>query len=989
MAAFTAEQASINNGSKVVQINSGESIANIRSGDFLVLAGFIVEINRAFVGAANEQLIELVKAWSHSTQSNQPCIVIPTTAEFKTVIAALNEANALVNNNYKAMQDWQTKMGNVTFTNKDGTTTTVKTLKQIEADNAAQLDAYHPYPWAMRKVEFEARRAANTEKFAASGFVHFGKHNSDTESVNQGLSPRPLSKSENRLYLGRESILNVGGDSKSKTPVINISGVITKLRQDNSDGFSGAYSCPVKFPPEEDGTRTYDSATGTSVNHATAAIAFASETETNKVVTDRVDMWGFEAFLREINDPDPFVYEYGLIQSQATNINGVTTVSDNVRPVTYFAWYIGDTTSRGKGVNWQTATEAQRIAIAIDPKNNIYFDDATGKFYQWCVRGRSFAGAGNGDWNAIDTSTGSSANYLFFDAKYRPEVQGLADSASTLGEVGPLTYGTGNATGISLNAKSDIAIYTGRTVGNRAVNDECYFLVCGTASRLNKGAYHPFNPLGSSRLNSTVSSSAGRYWHQSEAIIPTNKADLFNPVDGGADNTSAGYTIGSGNINSGFSGREDGKLCDAIYSSGQGGVCRDMRYKASGLNDVDFAEADLSIKDGTYRGREFLNITQFLTETVTVSAPATYSLANNNTTSFSTSASDNPRNTTTFVFENKGATHWILVGDNNQAMVIKRVNFLSNYAAWPFSNNGAYLYGSGDITSEFNSKFPIDTKLWIGAYYPKDVEISHKYTQLDVIGAPLDILLCDDLKGGWSGGWISVIPDGTSKKFPLTRPLVEQLPLQSTTDAGVTWTNYNAWTSLAYFDSIKDEWSHSFPSNAVYLINYTTNALSCKPSSNYKPLGGLKGLGGVYVTAFADGDGGHANSGFFCQGLIGKRTTTKTTAAYPSTSMLTSVSIGSGGSLKLPLPIHTSISLGSASAQAVGVKALNYNLSDNQQGFINYAYTELKHNGTDWGDDGKVHIADNQTTMLDENGNTVLVGTARCVEPLGWIKNDK
>ena len=37
----------------------------------------------------------------------------------------------------------------------------------------------------------------------------------------------------------------------------------------------------------------------------------------------------------------------------------------------------------------------------------------------------------------------------------------------------------------------------------------------------------------------------------------------------------------------------------------------------------------------------------------------------------------------------------------------------------------------------------------------------------------------------------------------------------------------------------------------------------------------------------------------------------------------------------------------------------------------------------------KIYVVDNQTTMLDENGKPVVAGTARIVEPLGWLKNDK
>jgi len=54
MAAFTASQAKVDNGSKVVQINSGESVSNVRGGDFLVIANAIVEINRAYIGADNK-----------------------------------------------------------------------------------------------------------------------------------------------------------------------------------------------------------------------------------------------------------------------------------------------------------------------------------------------------------------------------------------------------------------------------------------------------------------------------------------------------------------------------------------------------------------------------------------------------------------------------------------------------------------------------------------------------------------------------------------------------------------------------------------------------------------------------------------------------------------------------------------------------------------------------------------------------------------------
>ncbi len=284
------------------------------------------------------------------------------------------------------MQDWQTKTGTVTFVNIDGTTTTVKTLKQIESEAQAQLDTYHPFPWAMRKVEFEARRAANNEKFAASGFVHNGKHQDD------GVDYIPIGEgfySELRL----SNLLRMGVDSEGTDkgtpdfPVVNIAGVTTHLVS-----LGDIHTSRVNFPAPEDGTRTYDTETDISTRHASPAIAFASETDTNKVVTKRVDMWGLEAFIKEITDSDPFVYPNGLVQSKQVTLCGVATETDTFRPDTYFSWHSEESGKTGRGVNWQTATEQERIAIASDPKNNIFFDDETGSFYQWCVRCRSFAG---------------------------------------------------------------------------------------------------------------------------------------------------------------------------------------------------------------------------------------------------------------------------------------------------------------------------------------------------------------------------------------------------------------------------------------------------------------------------------------------------------------------------------------------------------------------------------------------------------------------
>ncbi len=946
MAAFTASQAKVENGSKVVQINSGESIANVRGGDFLVLAGFIIEINRAYLGADGKGYFELVKNWPNSSQSNQECIVIPTTGEFKKAVDALTSANALVNDNFKAMQAWQTQMGTVTFVNKDGTTTTVKTLKQIEADNLAQMSAYHPHPWAMRKVEFEAMRAANNEKYAASGFVYKGKVHTGTgySKVADGLWTNELTP--NVLRLGRG-----GGQGESKTDmaVLHIAGVITVLENLGTSGT--LYGAEIKLPLAEDGTRTYDIATGLSVVHATPTLAFAAETATNKVVTDRADMWSFEDFLREINDDDPFVYKNGLIQSSATSINSVPTVDDNIRPVTYFAWYKGDTTSRGKGVNWQTATEAQRIAIASDRKNKIYFDDATGKFYQRCVRGLSFAGLGNGDWQYIDVQTTAT---LRFDLQ-----------SPVFGSVvGSYYVGATNGK-YDLSKRGCYQEYVGTVLTGKLL------LVCGTVNRLNQGGYHQsFNPLGTrSFFNRDGSQSAEQAWDHVSTKKVNSRAQCFDIAQSGntAGDVSPFVYYGSGNISSSaqYRQRPDKKVFDAIDASGQGGVCRDMRYSAGGLTAEDFAKADLEIKSGTYRGREILKQTKV----------------------FDIDTSTGVANSGIITGHTYKANYWSNLG--------LELNVGENYYVLN-QQTGELFYTNND------SKF-INSGARDHVYFPTpwggspdiivirslnlQTSIAAEYTHTEVIGDPAKILLCNDLQGGWIGSWNPVLPTTSPNDYDLTRPSLSVPVIKESTDLGSSWTE----TTTGTWDSLENAFVGKAmqSTDTIWLLTYKSKAKLTTDSIKGVVHGGDKGIGDVYVCSW----GGIYNQGRdLGYSLISKVSVGANSYSRNMTYKLSQGGVDSSGQLPVSVnyPIkHPVVDI--TPVESPAFKTLNYNVVKNQQAFIHYAYTQLTYDATagDWGDDSKIHIADNQTTMLDENGHSNLVGMACCVETIGWIKNDK
>ncbi|MBB1291022.1 MULTISPECIES: hypothetical protein [unclassified Pseudoalteromonas] len=137
MAAFTANQISINTGDKLAVINSGENPAQVNKGDFLVVKMqeiMPVEISGVLATDSGGFIIELLNPWGYENINNAPATVIPSTIKFQSIMKVLQDANTLFNNNTQAMHDWQTKQGNVTFSNLDGTNVEVKTLSTIIDD---------------------------------------------------------------------------------------------------------------------------------------------------------------------------------------------------------------------------------------------------------------------------------------------------------------------------------------------------------------------------------------------------------------------------------------------------------------------------------------------------------------------------------------------------------------------------------------------------------------------------------------------------------------------------------------------------------------------------------------------------------------------------------------------------------------------------------------------------------------------------------------
>lgn len=800
---------------------------------------------------------------------------------------------------------------------------------------------------SMSQAQFEAIRAQNNEKYAASGFVHFGKHGqgSGDVAVNQGLYINPVLV--NHMRLGRPDIQNAGGLSKTDYPEINIAGVIFDIKA-NSSAFS---YLDIKLPSAPDGKTTYNKSTGANIVYATTTAAFnAAAVDVNlEVVTDRVDMWGFESWLEEVSATNPYVYPNGLIQSLATTMDGIATVVSN-RPVTYYACFDGDASSKGKGINYFTLNDAQKRKVLANHKNKLYLLD-DGRLVQWRLRGRSFAGAGNGDWDYVDANG-------FSDLKFKPSnsisPQGKIDTYQGFvidGSTGKYTFSRGGGSTLSIferHTKSDVV----------GVNGECYFLVCGTVNRLNQGAYHPsFNPSGTASWTSTQQPYWCCNWFNGDSRTkasgePTNRASCFTSQLGSSNG-------GFGNIGTksydGY-GRPDGRFYDAIYASGQGGVCRDMRYSANHTTIEKFADADSKVKGGTYRGFEKLPFTEI--------KPTAFSIEGQLSPSWYIRPNDFIPGTK-LLYPQAGGQVYIIDSDgvggfsNVSSIVADSLGFTLTID--PPRKRGA---NSGVI-------YTIESRSSVGGLF----------LQADVAGNPISIFTSPALANGWYGSWIPVLIPAVNNFFPATRKALDiPIRVRNENNAGI-------WVSgVSPFDLVTNTISHGFAGVAIFF--YQAFAKQTEDVSNFDIYGGFSGVGSVFSNIF--------NSKFYGvllgESLIGKISTSPLSSTGVNSSLaILDYTTASSRSLFDPAsyayPKHSPLTFGVPASGLVGYKALDYNVNISQQAFKQYAYTEIISDGTDWGDDSLIAIVNGKTYKNDLNGKSVVVGTAKLKEPIGWIKN--
>ncbi|WP_462156020.1 hypothetical protein [Pseudoalteromonas piscicida] len=782
--------------------------------------------------------------------------------------------------NNQAMQDWQTQPGTVQFKDIAGNTHNIPTLKALVED----AQTVNPNPHVMTKAEFDALREMRKQQYAGSGFVEWGKHYDsgvNAEVVNEGMDLLYGAQYLNFFKLGSKHASSTG-NSKSHLPTVTIDGAILKLsdgaglRGDGTAVTNGDEWKRVLFPPAPDGTKTYDSATGTVTQHSNAEVAFASETDTNKVITSRKDLVFLEAWHEKIADKD-VIYPLGNVQYGANSYQSITLLN-NLVAQGYSAFGEWDSNTKGYGVKWSSLTDEQKAVFLGEPAHNIYYDPKAKAYIQVRYRVRVIEGPGD-NWYRVQADGATDVNqFLGYSSSNQVGVVKPQGANTELLDLSSHPAGNGGMykTPFTVLSNSDAGLgafvayqYSGSSVAGVSSNNKCFALPIALVQRLNLGAYHPsYNPMGCNRFTKV---NVGNYhWYSLPSDFIPSVESCFKM----GTTTSIGYHSTFGKIAGGDTGRNDQyKYCDAIYA----GQVEDLRINANKLDVNKLRESKLSDAiAGKLRGKEKLPFTK-------VKSGFCYDSG-----------------MTIYIFQNTPVSASSLIGSDKYYKGSDIVKSYPKYSEFKASAVAIKFTDAGDtdltafaggtplgqwfIIDEFSLQSDSFIALlnpstgnsnWFSSGRASTIQAEllfpteQRQTEFDALPWTDIIATPDNFKAtfpdGVQGQWIPKILDG-SPDYPLNRKLLGgSLSAIYSNDLGQTWVK-----SDASFDSVKNIKSGDWDPNAVGLLHYETRSSFTHSSSNRVVVGNL---GQVYASQASLNDYGNRLHASLTDN-IGKRTST-------------------------------------------------------------------------------------------------------------------
>ncbi len=237
-------------------------------------------------------------------------------------------------------------------------------------------------------------------------------------------------------------------------------------------------------------------------------------------------------------------------------------------------------------------------------------------------------------------------------------------------------------------------------------------------------------------------------------------------------------------------------------------------------------------------------------------------------------------------------------------------------------------------------------------------------TWTDIIGDPARIAAT--FPDGVEGQWIPVVDSGPNVEYKYSRKILDinDMNGEYTEDDGASWAAATSWGADSTTNStVTSAWAPP----RVNIIHYETQAHFTRGDTNRKALD----LGDVFAT----NDNNISNGNLLLSSLMGK---VGTGDAEPRNQNVTL--INNGGFINgIPNtiagnePTHSTLNLGATTNPAI--KTRSYLSERNNIAMLTLNYKEMVYDGS-WGDNDKFEITSNQSTLTDDNGNTVLYGTA-------------
>ncbi|WJG22139.1 hypothetical protein [Vibrio furnissii] len=688
--------------------------------------------------------------------------------------------------------------------------------------------------------------------------------------------------------------------------------------------------------------------------------------KTNKIVTHPVSLVCLEDFLRPITANDPFAYPFGMLNQKLITVDGIPTQENNFRPIEHFAVYPGDATSRGYGWNLfdGSLTNDQIAQILQDPSHRIYrLNDGT--LCQRTLGSREILGLGNGDFLSY-LPTGNVLDTLLFDKNKQVSVRGNNDSAPDyfVNSVG-VWYSTSHPSGVNDQLGAFKAGRANAVVPSAGINGECYLYIVSTIPRLNQLAYHPdVNKYG------TATFSDGLPWNETSDVVRTIKDCAINATNG--------------NLESGISGHPDGLFFDVIYSNGLNGIV-DERPKY-GAWDASSSEQAAVVREevnkAVYRGRE--RLTRWM---ISKGVPSGSSSNMYIGAGFAIESGETYLAAKSTL--NLGYKAWVYIVDSGDT-TLSGVVAGTWYVCTAYSRNYQGQIGLVNPVTGGNTWITAGTTSSMAIIVGIDVEtnltVEGNFNYLNVIGHPAEIVGCSALKNGWPGGWMSDLPDNTSKLHYFSRPHVGSSSVSRiyTDDSGDEWL-----TDSVAIDAVNQAWLATIPESRVTLMLLTAAAAPTKISANVAVYNAESGLP-KFIDVFSSADSNYGallGYSLFNFALKGSNPDTARQRLALTEISLSSLGVLSSGDNGLLHQKHAPMGVLDSSNNTPACKVMMHQTSKSGLASLNIVANELRFNAVNasWSDDSKLKVKNGRFTDLANVSCLAMIHELS--KPYGFIKN--